>query len=233
MQEAILENGGVNIRLYENGSAADVDFYQKGTVIHKVIALTDLAKCFFRSQYPNQMHFNGLLPAGLISHSDSPTEKYYVLRYPAQKITYSYVLSGTPYLNFPMPDLAFGILMNKDNMILRTFLRVLPQGKLTLDSPLYYYPFSNVYPNGEICMGHNEALIYDNLQSLENYPEYVLSLPNNDDLFRTNHNKQGMEHRKLLNTLVKKKPDYYYGHVLVQVPGQTLKDFCTIGGNIK
>ena len=76
MQEA--ENDSVNIRLYENGIAAEVDFYHNGVVTHKAISLEDLTQCFLRSQESNQILFNGLLPTGLISHYDSPTEKYYV-----------------------------------------------------------------------------------------------------------------------------------------------------------
>lgn len=227
-----MENG-INIRLCENKCTADIDIFENGITKSKTLSLPDLEQCFVRSQELGKMHFNGLLPEGVISHSVSLTESYVVLRYPAQKITYSCTLSDTPYLNFPMPNLVFGILLNRDNMVLRTYLRVLPQGHLTLDSPLYYYPFANVHPDGEVCMGKNEALIYNNLQSLENYPPYVLALPNNDDLFESRNNKRSMKYQQLLNTLAKRKPDYYYKHVLVQVPGQTLKDFCTLGGVIE
>ena len=232
MPESLSENG-LNIRLYDNKDTVNIDIYQDNTISHKVITLSDLEKCFFQSQETDQMCFNGLLPSGILSYSVSATETYVVLRYPEQKITYSYTYSDSPYLSFPMPNLIFGILLNKEHMVLRTLLRVIPQGALSLDSPLYYYPLSNVHDNGEICMGRNEALIYDNLQALENYPQYVLSLPNNNDLFNSAHNKRRLEHKKLLDTLAKRNPDYYYNHILVQVPGQTLKDFCTLGGKIK
>lgn len=221
----------INIHLYEDRDTADVDITEDSIIKHKLVSLTDLEQCFLRSKGEEKMRFEGLMPEGLISYSCSVTESYIVLRYPAQKMTY-FSTFADPYPDFPMPNLAFGILMNKDHMILRTFLRVLPQGHLTLDSPLYYYPFSNVYDNGEICMGKNEALTYDHLQSLENYPPYVLTLPNNADLFANLHNKRGWEYKELLHKLAKKKPDYYYKNVLVRVPGQTLKDFCTLGGKI-
>lgn len=225
-----MENG-INIRLYENKCIADIDIFENGIIKNKTLSILDLEQCFVQGQEERKMRFNGLMPEGLISYSCSVTESYIVLRYPAQKITYFSTFSD-PYPDFPMPNLVFGILMNRDHMILRTFLRVLPQGPLTLDSPLYYYPFSNVYDNGEICMGNNEALTYDHLQSLENYPPYVLSLPNNADLFESMHNKPRLEYKELLKKLAKKRLNYYYKNVLVRVPGQTLKDFCTLGGKI-
>ncbi len=231
MPEALSENG-LNIRMYDNRDTVSVDIFNNNIISHKIISLPDLEKCFLQSQEADQMHFNGLFPSGILSYSVSSAETYVVLRYPMQKITYYYTFSETPYTNFPVPELVFGILLNKDHMILRTLLRVLPQGPLSLDSPLYYYPLSNVHDNGEICMGRNEALIYDNLQALENYPQYVLSLPNNNDLFDKFHNKRRLGPSELLKVLARKKPDYYYKHVLVPVPGETLKDFCTLGGKI-
>ena len=231
MPETLSENG-LNIRLYDNRDTVSIDIFNNNTINHKIILLADLEKCFFQSRGTDQMRFDGLFPSGLLSYSVSAMETYVVIRYPMQKITYYYTFSETPYTNFPLPELVFGILLNKDHMVLRTLLRVLPQGSLSLDSPLYYYPLSNVHDNGEICMGKNGALIYDNLQALENYPQYVLSLPNNDDLFSTFHNNRRLRHSELLKVLAKKNPDYYYKHILVPVPGETLKDFCTLGGKI-
>lgn len=107
MPETLSEKG-LNIRLYDNKDTVNIDIYQDNTISHKVITLSDLEKCFFQSQETDQMCFNGLLPSGILSYSVSATETYVVLRYPAQKITYSYTYSDSPYLNFPMPNLIFG-----------------------------------------------------------------------------------------------------------------------------
>ena len=106
MPETLSENG-LNIRLYDNKDTVNIDIYQDNTISHKVITLSDLEKCFFQSQETDQMCFNGLLPSGNLSYSVSATETYVVLRYPAQKITYSYTSADSPYLNFPMPNLIF------------------------------------------------------------------------------------------------------------------------------
>lgn len=222
----MMTEDGINIRIYDKSGTASVDVYENGITGHKEISLPDLADCFERSHKQESIRFYGLLPQGLVSYSGNSLEKYVVLRCPAQKISYTY--ENQTYEHFPMPELIFGIHLNKDNMVLKTYLRVLPQGPLSLDSPLYYYPFSNVYANGQICMGKNEALFYDKPQALENYPAYVLGLQNNDDLFTNMHNRKSLGHRELLDLLATKSTKYYYHHILVPVPRQTLKDFCTI-----
>ena len=55
-------------------------------------------------------------------------------------------------------------------------------------------------------------------------PDYILSLPDNDDRFNSSHNKLNLGHRELMEHLRDKQPEYYYTDVLIP-SGKTLKNF--------
>ena len=89
---------------------------------------------------------------------------------------------------------------------------------------MYYYPFSNVN-RFSLCTGTNALPDIKSLQSLENLPGYILSLPDNDDHYRAEHTRLGLGHRDLLEHLRDKDRQYYYDKVLIPMPGVTLKNF--------
>lgn len=51
-----------------------------------------------------------------------------------------------------------------------------------------------------------------------------MSMPNNDDYYTTNNNRQKAEFRDLLEHLKDKDPSYYYSDVLIP-NGDTLETF--------
>ena len=105
---------------------------------------------------------------------------------------------------------------------------VIADEKPTLDTLMYYYPFSNVSgENGDICIGANALPRYKTPHTLANLPAFLLSIPNGDHSFSVLNNKLGLQYRDLLEHLKDKDPSYYYSDVLIP-NGKTLKDF--IGG---
>ena len=97
-------------------------------------------------------------------------------------------------------------------------------GKLTPETPMYYYPFSNVL-RFSLCTGGNSIPHIKTMQSLQNLPEHILSWPDNDDRYNSAHNQFKMERRDLMEHLKDKDRKYYYEKVLVPMPGVTLKNF--------
>lgn len=94
----------------------------------------------------------------------------------------------------------------------------------TEDTPMFYYPFSNVYEDERVCTGNNILPRYKKLSALKNFPRYLLGLPDNDDMFYSAHNQKGLDHKALLEHLKDKDPAYYYTDILVP-NGRTLSDF--------
>ena len=89
---------------------------------------------------------------------------------------------------------------------------------------MFAYPFSNVN-RFLLCTGANSLPRIPVLQSLQNLPGFIVSLPDNDDYFHEQYNRLGLGHRDLLEHLRDKDRTYYYDHVLVPMPGVTLKNF--------
>lgn len=94
----------------------------------------------------------------------------------------------------------------------------------TEDTPMFFYPFSNVYEDDRVCTGNNVLPCYKKLSALKNFPRYLLGLPDNDDMFVRRHNRKDLEHKELMEHLKDKDPAYYYTDILVP-NGRTLGDF--------
>lgn len=60
--------------------------------------------------------------------------------------------------------------------------------------------------------------------SLSNMPDYILSLPDNDDYYNIRHNRLELGHRELMEHLADKSPEHYYSDILIP-SGKTLSDF--------
>lgn len=91
------------------------------------------------------------------------------------------------------------------------------------DTPMFHYPFSNV-SRSSICVGNNPLPKYKELRAISTLPDYILRLPNNDDMYDSRRTKLELGYRDLLEHLKGKDPAYYYDEVLIP-NGLTLKDF--------
>ena len=89
---------------------------------------------------------------------------------------------------------------------------------------MFFYPFSNVYESGKVCVGNNILPRYRDVRKLWQFPRYLLGLPDNDDYYNSENNRLGLAHGELLEHLKDKAPSYYYTDILVK-NGMTLQDF--------
>lgn len=92
------------------------------------------------------------------------------------------------------------------------------------DTPMFFYPFSNVHSDDRVCTGNNVLPRYRKISALKNFPRYLLGLPDNDDMYDREHNRLKLSHGELLEHLKDKDPAYYYTDILVS-NGKTLGDF--------
>lgn len=194
-----------------------------GVVSRKTIPADTLADCFLTSRYDDESHPTGLLPEGCIGATMTPKYTYYYIRYPDLRVDFSYF--GTLYPNFPIPRLVFCFkYMPQEKKVAECYVCVTKDERLTADTPLYHYPFSNVYNDLRICTGNNALPIYKDPARLHTLASYLLRLPNNNDLYSREHNKLRAEYRDLLEQMKGKEPSLYYTDVLIK-SGQTLKQF--------
>ena len=191
----------------------------------KMIALNDLLICIRSSLKEVIPKFNITLPKNALFYSCAPESNEYsaALEYPYYRANITYM--NTEYSDFPLPRLVFGFKVENSGRLSRVMLGVTENGILRESSKMYIYPFSNVSKsNFSVCTGQNSLPDIKQPYSLTNMPDYILSLPDNDDHFSSSHNKLNLGHRELMEHLRDKSPEYYYTDVLIP-SGKTLKDF--------
>lgn len=209
-----------------NSERAEVEVEQhskKGVITRKNISPKALADCILTSRVDDESHPTGLLPEGCIAVVMEKKYVYYYIRYPELQTDFSYY--ETEYLSFPIPRLVFCFkYLPSTKKVAEVSLCVVKDERLTLDTPTYRYPFSNVYGNLSVCLGNNALPAYKDPARLRTLAAYVLRLPNNDDLYSEQNNRLHAGFRDLLEQMKNKTPSHYYSDVLVE-DGKTLKDF--------
>lgn len=211
------------LRISPSRTEAVVEMHEKGTISRKNITVDSLTNCFLSSRYDEEAHPTGLLPEGCIGVTMTPKYTLYFIRYPELHADFTYY--GTEYLNFPIPRLVFCVkYMPREAKVADCGLCVVKDERLTLDTPLYHYPFSNVFSDGRVCTGNNALPVYKDPARLHTLASFLLRLPNNDDLFSVENNRLNAQYRDLLEQMKDKDPSFYYTDVLVE-QGRTLKDF--------
>lgn len=200
-----------------------VEQTNNGIVSRKNISQGDLLNCILNSRKDTETHWTGFLPEHCFQAAIRDGTTTYFIRYPGLRADLTYF--GTVYEGFPLPRLVFAF--RRDNgtgKILSVRLAVVRDERLSGVTETFFYPFSNVFGNGGICLGNNVLPVYKDPGRLCTLASLILGFPNNNDMFDQRKNKLGMEYRELLEHLKDKEPDYYYSHVLVS-NGKKLQDF--------
>ena len=196
-----------------------------GAVSYKEISPIDLYYVLNSSYADTNLTHTGFLPEHCLSASIGKEEKIFVLWNPELYADMSY--DGVEYEHFPIPRLVFRIRVLETGKVADCFLGVVADEKPTLDTPMFYYPFSNVHDNDRVCIGNNVLPRYKKPAALIHFLRYLLGIPDNDDMYSPSRNRLGLSHRDLMEHLKDKDPAYYYTDILV--PNEkTLRDF--IGG---
>ena len=212
------------IRISRERAEVEVEQHsKKGVISRKNISPESLSNCILTSRYNDESHSTGLLPEGCIAAVMEKKCVYYYIRYPELYADFSYF--GTEYPNFPIPRMVFRFkYLPHDKKVVEASLCVIKDERLTMDTPTYRYPFSNVHSNLNVCLGNNALPVYKDPTSLHTLAAYILRMPNNDDLYSEQNNRLHAGFRDLLEQLKQKTPSHYYSDILVE-DGRTLKDF--------
>ena len=214
-------NNEVVIRIKEDKSVR-VEICENGSARTKVITPETLFECI-KGSIVKEPISTGILPPNIVCvKANDAGMRYAVLEYQYDKADITYF--KTEYKDFPLPRLLFGFRIEAGGRISAVNLGVPALGKLTPETPMYFYPFSNV-AKFSLCTGSNSLPNIKTLQSLQHLPDLVLSWPDNDDRYSAQYNKMQMERRDLMEHLRDKDRQYYYDSVLVPMPKTTLKDF--------
>jgi len=189
----------------------------------KCISLNDLLVCIKSSIREIKPIYRAVLPKNALFYSCCPETGSFsaAMEYPYNKADITYM--NTEYRDFPLPKLVFGFKV-AGKKIKKVYLGITGNGILRESSLMYTYPFSNVREDFSLCTGGNALPEIKTPFSLSNMPDYILSLPDNDDYYNIRHNRLELGHRELMEHLADKSPEHYYSDILIP-SGKTLSDF--------
>ena len=211
------------IRLSPGKQTVTVEEYKPGKVVaFKEISTIDLYDTFFSSYSNRDLVNSGFLPDNCLSVSVCSTERIFYLWNTELRADIMY--QEKEYRNFPIPRLVFGVRILDNGKTADCSMGVVADEKPAPETPMFFYPFSNVYESGKVCVGNNILPRYRDVRKLWQFPRYLLGLPDNDDFYYSEHNRLGLAHGELLEHLKDKDPSYYYTDILVK-NGMTLQDF--------
>ena len=191
----------------------------------KNISINDLLVCIKSSLREIKPVYHAVLPKNALFYSCCPETGDFsaAIEYPYSKAAVTYM--ATEYPDFPLPKLVFGFKVNRDGKIQAVYSGVTENCTLREDTPMYFYPLSNVDAhNFQLCTGDNELPEISSPYLLGNIMDYILGLPNNDDHFHREYNRPELCQRELMDHLSDKTPEYYYSDILIP-SGKTLTDF--------
>lgn len=189
----------------------------------KCISLNDLLVCIKSSIREIKPIYRAVLPKNALFYSCCPETGSFsaAMEYPYNKADITYM--NTEYRDFPLPKLVFGFKV-AGKKIKKVYLGITGNGILRESSLMYTYSFSNVSNDFILCTGGNSLPEIKSPYSLSNMPDYILSLPDNDDYYNIRHNRLELGHRELMEHLADKSPEHYYSDILIP-SGKTLSDF--------
>ena len=211
----------VIIKIDDDGSVS-VEEDNGGVKSYKAISPESLLSCV------NAGIMRGGITSGLLSkncisfNSFDNGERDVCLLHPENRSDVSY--AGTEYKDFPLPRLVFGFRISKEGRIGSCRIGITENADiLKPGTKMFHYPFSNV-SGFSLCTGNNIFPAVKSLHTLGSIPYYILSMPNNNDHFTPENNKQKLEMRDLFELLKDKQPEFYYSDILIP-NGATLTDF--------
>ena len=213
----------MNIKISAERAEIVVEQANGSVIKRKTISKETFYRAIMGSRFEDVPCSVGFLPDHCFSATVNKKTITFFLRCPELYADITY--HETEYPGFPIPRLVFAFDYLPDNgRITDSRLAVVKDERLTADTQVYLYPFSNVHENNRICLGNNSLPIYKDSSRIHTLMPLILSFPNNDDMFTASHNKLELEYPELLEQVKDKDPAYYYSDVLIP-DEKTLKDF--------
>lgn len=198
-----------------------IDDCRGKTVKHKVVSANTFTKLIEKNTEISTVH-TGVLPDRCVSYRENHNGSKYVV-VDAGRFRIDLTCEKTVYEDFPIPRLLFGFYIDKDFRITSVNVTVADLGILRENTRLYRYPFSNVI-GYNMCIGSNAMPRIKLLRELSGIPNYIFSMPDNNDRYSPERTKLNMEYRDMLEFLKNKDEKFYYSDVLIPT-GKTLSDF--------
>lgn len=219
----------INITIDDNAVYANVSYFQNNQGRSKNVLLSDLIEGI-KETSANKIFDTGILPQGMRFVIDYGTEQLYGVEVPPSNQIVSHSYGDGEKISCPFPGLLFFFRFGK-GVLNWSKLYAIKEPILSYKTPLYLFPFTNVYDDGNICWGGvNNTRINSPLQVTSIVANFFGSVFNNDLFFdsriKSNIDKklsENMNNSYALMKYLEKKYKDYPANALVK-SNKTIKD---------
>lgn len=113
---------------------------------------------------------------------------YVIYRKPTRE---NLVLRGKTYENVGVPAMIFGVLII-NNRISKCNVACVKTDKVTEDTDLYRYPFSNIFNYGGVCWGNNQmsSINFSKIDEILYIPDMFIAMPNSEHSYDKSNNSE-------------------------------------------
>lgn len=183
-----------------------------GSVFKKIISMDDFTKMILTATddaEDSRISRLGTLPQGFIDGGMELGNMEAIMYVPPRKEIVNFF--GTTYV-VPFPALIFHFFVSNGKLTksLVFATKVNSMEQLGNETPLFHYPFGNVYNDGKICWGNSVLPVINSLKQMDEYVSLFFSSGTNNDLFHSIETKSKgkpvkLDQRSLLELLQGKK----------------------------
>ena len=135
-----------------------------GIAAYREIDPLELYYVINQSYASNDYLDSGFLPEHCLHLSMSATEKYFVLWNP--ELRSDVIYGDREYPNFPIPRMVFGVRVLENGKVAECSMGVVADEAPTMDTPMFFYPFSNVHSDDRVCTANNVLPRYRKISAL-------------------------------------------------------------------
>lgn len=171
---------------------------EKGGKIERTIAPEELVRLLSESQIDvNSWNESPILPENCYRYTENTTHNAYkvLLKIPPQNHDtwlFDQRIEGMAY-----PSLMFGFVVMGNRVKEKYVVALLKDDLVTDETPVYFYPYSNVYEDAKACWHELPEIV--ELRQLGTLPELFFASPDTMELLHgQKRNSSGLEYREFL-----------------------------------
>lgn len=149
-----------------------------GGIIEKVIMPDDLYRLIANSTVEEEWFETPTLPTGCIRYAKSGVRQKILLFVPGQaRVTWFF---DQRINDLPFPNLVFGFVLD-GQAVVRKYVVAVKESRLTTETELYNYPYSNVHHDAQTCW--NGLPDIQEAFQCGTLPDLFFASPDNGDLY--------------------------------------------------
>lgn len=176
-------------------------FLSEGGNIVKYITFDDFVGAILAAQHKDDKiiteNITPILPPNTIQYIELANGGYIIVLI-KNKCQVDFDYGDKIYKKVGIPTLLFAFRMYQD-ALQEGYVVSVKDKIIKAETPIFFYPFSNVFKDTRICWGNNKLPAFPDVLYVSNIADMFLSMPNSSHNY--GFNSSGLEYRPLLEAL--------------------------------